>query len=70
MGYGLVICDNWCEEFGKAISSVANERYIAAVKQLKKLAEENWEEGKIIEKAKADRDITSRNVTHNTERMA
>lgn len=47
-----------------------DKRYIAAVSLLEKLAEENREEGKIIEKAKYDWDITSRNITHNTGRLA
>lgn len=43
--------------------------YRAAVKLLKEIADENREEGKIIEKAKCDWDITSRNVTHNVGRL-
>ena len=33
------------------------------------IAEENREEGKIIEKARSSWDITSRNVTHNIGRL-
>lgn len=43
--------------------------YRAAVKLLKEIADENREEGKIIEKAKYAWDITSRNVTHNAGRL-
>lgn len=47
-----------------------DNRYIAAVLLLEKLAEENKEAGKIIEKVKSWWDITSKNVTHNAGRMA
>ncbi len=43
--------------------------YRAAVKLLKEIADENREEGKIIEKAKYSWDITSRNITHNAGRL-
>ena len=43
--------------------------YRAAVKLLKEIADENREEGKIIEKAKYAWDITNRNVTHNAGRL-
>lgn len=43
--------------------------YRAAVKLLKKLSDENREEGKIIEEAGRDWDCTSRRVTHNVGRL-
>lgn len=43
--------------------------YRAAIRLLKIIADENRSEGKIIEKAKYDWDITSRNVTHNAGRL-
>lgn len=43
--------------------------YRAALKLLKEIADENREEGKIIEKAKYAWDITNRNVTHNAGRL-
>lgn len=43
--------------------------YRAAVKLLKKLSDENREEGKIIEIAERDWDLTSRRVTHNVGRL-
>lgn len=43
--------------------------YGAAVRLLKEIADENREDGKIIEKAKCSWDITSRNVTHNVGRL-
>ncbi len=43
--------------------------YRAAVRLLKEIADENGEEGKIIEKAKCSWNITSRNVTHNVGRL-
>lgn len=47
-----------------------NERkYRAAVELLKKIADENKGEGKIIEKAKYSLGITNRNVSHNIGRL-
>lgn len=43
--------------------------YRAATELLKRLSDENREEGKVIEKAKYSWDIISRNVTHNIGRM-
>ncbi|MCI8744034.1 MAG: hypothetical protein HFG63_15690 [Lachnospiraceae bacterium] len=43
--------------------------YRAAIELLKRISDENKEDGKIIEKAKYDWDITSRNVTHNAGRL-
>ena len=43
--------------------------YAAAVELFKRLGERNKEAGKIIEKARGDWDLTSRNVTHNAGRM-
>lgn len=43
--------------------------YQAAIELLKRISDENREEGKIIEKAKHYWDITSRNVTHNAGRL-
>ena len=43
--------------------------YAAAVELFKRLGERNKEVGKIIEKARGDWDLTSRNVTHNAGRM-
>ena len=43
--------------------------YRAAVKLLKKISDENKEEGKIIEKVRYSWDLTSRNVTHNAGRL-
>ena len=43
--------------------------YAAAVELFKRLGERNKEAGKIIENARGDWDLTSRNVTHNAGRM-
>ena len=43
--------------------------YRAAVELLKRISDENKEEGKIIEKARGNWDLVSRNVTHNTGRL-
>ena len=43
--------------------------YAAAVEQFKRLGERNKDAGKIIEKARGDWDLTSRNVTHNAGRI-
>ena len=43
--------------------------YESSVELLKRISDENKEDGKIIEKAKYDWDITSRNVTHNAGRL-
>lgn len=55
--------------FYEFLQNGTDKRYIAAVMLLEKLAEENKEAGKIIERAKSW-DITSKNVTHNAGRMA
>ena len=57
---------NMFYEFVQNGSKIA---YKAAVRLLKRIADENREKGKIIEKAKYDWDITSRNVTHNAGRL-
>ncbi len=43
--------------------------YAAAVELFKRLGERNKDAGKIIEKARGDWDLTSRNVTHNAGRI-
>lgn len=55
--------------FYEFIQNSGKPEYGAAVELLKRIADENKEEGKIIEKIKYDWDITSRNVTHNTGRL-
>lgn len=51
------------------LQNSGKREYRAALELLKEIADENKEEGKIIEKAKYSWDITSRNVTHNIGRM-
>lgn len=55
--------------FYEFIQNSSKPEYRAAVELLKRIADENKEEGKIIEKVKYDWDITSRNVTHNAGRL-
>lgn len=55
--------------FYEFLQNSGRREYRAAVDLLKKIADENQEEGKIIEKAKYNWDITSRNVTHNMGRL-
>ncbi len=43
--------------------------YRAAVKLLERIADENREEGKIIEKVKCSWDMVNRSVTHNVGRL-
>lgn len=56
--------------FYEFLQNSSDRRYIAAVRLLEKLAEENKEAGKIIEHAKHWWDTTSKNVTHNAGRLA
>lgn len=56
--------------FYEFLQNSLDRRYIAAVRLLEKLAEENKEAGKIIEHVKNWWDITSKNVTHNAGRLA
>ena len=55
--------------FYEFLQNSSKREYRAAVELLKKIAEENREEGNIIEKAKYSWDITSRIVTHNIGRL-
>lgn len=55
--------------FYEFLQNGTDRRYIAAVRLLEKLAEENKAAGKIIERV-TGWDITSKNVTHNAGRMA
>lgn len=55
--------------FYEFLQNGGKKEYRAAVELLKELADENREDGKIIEKAKYSWDITSRNVTHNVGRL-
>lgn len=55
--------------FYEFLQNGSKTEYRAAVKLLKKLSDENREEGKIIEKAGSYWDCTSRNVTHNAGRL-
>ena len=55
--------------FYEFIQNSDKAKYRAAVKLLKKIADENRKEGKIIEKAKYSWDITSQNVIHNAGRL-
>lgn len=54
--------------FYEFLMNYSDERYIAAVKLLQELSEENKEAGKIIEKAGYDWDLISKNVTFNEGR--
>lgn len=56
--------------FYEFLQNSSDRRYIAVVRLLEKLAEENKEAGKIIEHVKNWWDITSKNVTHNAGRLA
>ena len=51
------------------LQNSGKREYRAALELLKEIADENKEEGKIIEKAKYSWDLTSRNVTHNAGRL-
>ncbi len=65
--YKRIFCfQNMFYEF---LQNVSDKRYIAAVKLLERLAQENREKGKVIEHVKSWWDITSRNVTHNEGRL-
>lgn len=65
--YKRVFCfQNMFYEF---LQNAIDKRYIAAIKLLERLALENREKGKVIEKIKSWWDITSRNVTHNEGRL-
>ena len=55
--------------FYEFLQNGSKTEYRAAVKLLKKISDENREEGKIIEKAGYSWDLTSRNVTHNEGRL-
>ncbi|MBD5393238.1 MAG: hypothetical protein HDR23_01405 [Lachnospiraceae bacterium] len=55
--------------FYEFLQNGSKTEYRAAVKLLKKISDENKEEGKIIEKVKYSWDLTSRNVTHNAGRL-
>ena len=57
------------KEIYEFIQNSSKLEYRAAVELLKRIADENKEEGKIIEKVKFNWDITSRNVTHNAGRL-
>lgn len=66
--YKRIFCfQNMFYEF---LQNSSDKRYIAAVRLLEKLAEENKEAGKIIEHASHWWDTTSKNVTHNAGRLA
>lgn len=56
--------------FYEFLQNSVDRRYIAAVRLLEELAEENKEAGKIIEYIKNWWDTASRNVTHNAGRLA
>lgn len=55
--------------FYEFLQNGSKREYRAAVELLKEIADENREEGKIIEKSRYSWDITSRNVTHNIGRL-
>lgn len=55
--------------FYEFLQNSSRREYRAAVELLKKIADENREEGKIIEKAGYSWSIASRNVTHNAARL-
>lgn len=55
--------------FYEFLQNGSRKEYRAAVELLRKLSEDNKENGKIIEKASHGWDITSRNVTHNIGRL-
>lgn len=66
--YKRVFCfQNMFYEF---LQNSSDRRYIAAVRLLENLAEENKETGKMIEHARHWWDTTSKNVTHNAGRLA
>lgn len=56
--------------FYEFLQNSSDKRYIAAVRLLEELAEENKEAGKIIEYIKNWWDTASKNVTHNAGRLA
>lgn len=56
--------------FYEFLQNSSDRRYIAAVRLLEQLAEENKKAGKIIEYAKGWWDTASKNVTHNVGRLA
>ncbi len=55
--------------FYEFIQNCGKIEYRAAAELLKRISEENREEGKIIEIVKYDWDLASRNVTHNEGRL-
>lgn len=55
--------------FYEFLQNGSKTEYRAAIELLKRISDENREEGKIIEKAKYYWDTTSRNVTHNEGRL-
>lgn len=56
--------------FYEFLENSSDRRYIAAVRLLEQLAEENKETGKIIEYTRGWWDTASKNVTHNAGRLA
>lgn len=56
--------------FYEFLQNGRDKRYVAAVRLLGRLVQENREKGKVIEHMHMGWDITSRNVTHNEGRMA
>lgn len=66
--YKRVYC--FQDMFYEFLQNGRDKRYVAAVRLLGRLVQENREKGKVIEHMKMGWDITSRNVTHNEGRMA
>lgn len=56
--------------FYEFLQNSSDRWYIAAVRLLEQLAEENKDAGKIIEYTKGWWDTASKNVTHNVGRLA
>lgn len=72
----LVECDQYYKHifpfqsmFYEFLQNGSKPEFRAAVKLLKQIADENREDGKIIEKLHGDWDLASRNVTHNAGRI-
>jgi hypothetical protein len=55
--------------FYEFLQNGGKTEYQAAIELLKRISDDNKEDGKIIEKVKYNWDITSRNVTHNKGRL-
>jgi hypothetical protein len=51
------------------VQNSCKKEYIAAVRLFEKIANDSWDEGKIIEKMRWAWDMTSRKVTHNMGRL-